>query len=207
MPPAYPSKTLPRLALGAVAASLVTAALQPPAQAQTRGMPFLQAVRDLGINAATTLNNSYGLGFEASGVVAGAATFSTAGNPRSTTNSGTAILSAMVSFDGGSAGVLSAVSGLSGMVATAGTDSFINRLNANIYMSGATGTPNFNPTPLLSGLTVTGGGSSSTAAASVVGTNVGTERLQVTGGLSERVINELNNGTSTPNLDMQLTSF
>lgn len=208
-----PSRSLHRLALGAVALSLAAAGGGDLAQAQTRAMPFLLAARDLDINAATTFNGSYGAGFEATGSLSGTAGFSPANNPQSTNNTGLAFLSAMVSFDGGSAGVLAGVSGLTSMVVTAGTPTFILRNSSEIFADGTgsgnppVGTPNVRPTLVVSGLTITGSGSSSTVAASLVGTNTGTEVLQVSGRIGEQVLNELNNGSSRSALEIQLSAF
>jgi hypothetical protein len=169
-------------------------------------MPMLGAARQLSLEAATTFSNSYGIGFEATGDVTGLATFTATGNPLTAGNSGTAFLAAMTSFDAGSAGVLSAVSGLSSMVATAGTDAFITRQNSDINLSGAIGTPNIRPVPVVSGLVVGGGGSSSTVAASLIGTNTGTERLQVSGRIGENVTNDLR-GPGSDQIKDQLTAF
>ncbi|MEB3275993.1 MAG: hypothetical protein VKM92_03395 [Cyanobacteriota bacterium] len=113
----------------------------------------------------------------------------------------------MTSFDAGSAGVISAVSGLSSMVATAGTDYFVTRAHAAFNLSGAIGTPNVIPSLILSSLNVGGSGSSSTVGASFVGSNTGTERLQVSAEIDERVTNRPSSAQVTPSLESQLSAF
>lgn len=206
MKPLHRSPSLPRLALGAVAVSLALAGVQP-GHSQTARTPYLRADREMSLDAATTFSNSYGLAFEATGTVFGAASFSPAQNPLTVNNSGTAFLSAMTSLDSGSSGVLSAVSGLSGMVATAGTDQYINRNNSYIYLSGAIGTPNIRPMPIATGINVAGASSSGTMGASQVVTNSGTERLVVSGNLGERVTNVLKDSNVFLGIDAQLAAF
>lgn len=179
-----------RLTLGltAAAASSAGALMTAPAQAQTNSGPGLDATRNLTINAATTFNNSYGTSFEATGDLAGSASFVSPASGTPNLNSGTAFVSAMVSFDSGSAGVLSGVSGLSSSINTTG-GTFVNRLNNTIAI-GAAGSGSYlgvvNPSD-----TTIAGGSSSSVGGSFVGTNIGTEVLQVGGGLSETVVNQL----------------
>jgi|GEM_PF-3788324 hypothetical protein len=179
-----------RLTLGltAAAASSAGALMTAPAQAQTNSGPGLDATRNLTINAATTFNNSYGTSFEATGDLTGTAAFA---DPVSTTanlNSGTAFVSAMVSFEGGSAGVLAGVSGLSNSIDTTGSQG-ITRNSSTIAINGGGNSVLGTVNPV--GLVINGAGSSSTVGGSFIGTNIGTEVLQVGGSMSEVIVNEL----------------
>jgi len=178
-----------RLTLGLTAVAASSAgALMAPAQAQTNSGPGLDATRNLSINAATTFNNSYGTSFEATGALGGTAAFTDPVNGAANLNSGTAFVSAMVSFDSGSAGVLSGVSGLSNSISTTGGQQ-ITKTSSSIAITGAGNSILGSVNP--GGLTITGTGSSTTVGGSFIGTNIGTEVLQVGGSVQETIINQL----------------
>lgn len=175
------------LALVGAASSLSAPLLLPAAaMAQTTGGPNLEASREIAFSAATTFNNSDGVSFEASGSLDGTANFTTSG-AAGYSNSGTAFLSGMVSFDSGSSAVLAGVSGQSTTVAATGNQ-FVTRNSSYLSLAGTTA---YASSLSLSGMTITGGGSSSTVGGSVIGTNSGTEVLQFNGSMDETVANTL----------------
>lgn len=174
------------LGLTAVAASTAGAMLSQSATAATPAGPGLDATRNQTISTGATYNNSYGTSFEATGDLGGTAAFTAPGTGVNL-NSGTAYVSARVAFDGGSAGQITAVAGLSGTTLTSGTQA-INMDNGTIT---TTGTNVTQPAVNAAGITIAGAGSSSTVGGSVIGTNLGVEALQASGSMSEVIVNTL----------------
>ncbi|MFN9071513.1 MAG: hypothetical protein ACK5WI_11650 [Cyanobacteriota bacterium] len=183
------ARRLSPLALGltAVAASTAGAMLSQSASAATPAGPGLDATRNQSINTGATFNNSYGTSFEATGDLGGTAAFTAPGTAAGNLNSGSAYVSARAAFNGGSAGQVTGVAGVTSALLGTGTQP-INLTDGTITTGAATETlARVNA----AGLTISGAGSSSTVGGSVIGTNLGVEALTLGGSMSEVITNTL----------------
>ena len=174
------------LGLTAVAASTAGAMLSQSATAATPAGPGLDATRNQTINTGATFNNSYGTSFEATGDINGTAAFTAPASTAGNLNSGSAYVTARAAFDGGSAGQVTGVAGVTSARLTTATQP-IKLTDGTITTGAAT---EIQGTVSAVGVTV-GGGSSSTIGGSVIGTNIGAEALTVGGGMSEVISNTL----------------
>ncbi|MFN9568401.1 MAG: hypothetical protein ACK59G_00425 [Cyanobacteriota bacterium] len=175
------------LGLTAVAASTAGAMLSQSASAATPAGPGLDATRNQTINAGATFNNSYGTSFEATGDLTGTAAFTAPAATAGNLNSGSAYVTARAAFDGGSAGQVTGVAGVSSARLTSATQP-INIDNGTITTGAAT---EILATVDATGVTINGAGSSSTVGGSVIGTNLGVEALTLGGSMSEVITNTL----------------